>query len=193
MTSLQLRAISGRMYRDGVVFSRCRQDVKKSFSIAMRSFGGVSAMILPSFSVAPGEGLCGDPLIVAKLFLLEGRWAEIAQRRVKLAMIIEADYGTPTGLRSARFFILGMRGLDALFALTALSRRRLGMSFAVAARVTLLAYRKNCRHGWGRLRRTARGRCGLLLLHRGGLSPPTPCRFRRRTGLLEICTTPISA
>ena len=38
------------------------------------------------------------------------------------------------------------------------------------------------------LRRTARGRCGLLLLHRGGLSPPTPCRFRRRTGLLEICT-----
>src|SRR5271166_1403217 len=24
--------------------------------------------------------------------------------------------------------------------------------------------------------RTARGRCGLLYLHRGGLSPPTPCR-----------------
>jgi hypothetical protein len=24
--------------------------------------------------------------------------------------------------------------------------------------------------------RTARGRCGLLLLHRSGLSPPTPCR-----------------
>jgi hypothetical protein len=36
-------------------------------------------------------------------------------------------------------------------------------------------------------RRTARGRCGLLYLHRGGLSPPTPCRFRRRTGLLEFC------
>ena len=31
------------------------------------------------------------------------------------------------------------------------------------------------------LRRTAWGRCGLLLLHRGGPSPPTPCRFRRRT------------
>jgi hypothetical protein len=30
-------------------------------------------------------------------------------------------------------------------------------------------------------RRTARGRCGSLLLHRGGLSPPTPCRFHRRT------------
>jgi len=26
-------------------------------------------------------------------------------------------------------------------------------------------------------RRTARGRCGSLLLHRGGLSPPTLCRF----------------
>src|SRR5687768_6454632 len=25
-------------------------------------------------------------------------------------------------------------------------------------------------------RRTARGRCGSLLLHRGGLAPPTPCR-----------------
>src|SRR5437016_7619041 len=24
--------------------------------------------------------------------------------------------------------------------------------------------------------RTARGRCGLLLLHRSGLAPPTPCR-----------------
>jgi len=24
--------------------------------------------------------------------------------------------------------------------------------------------------------RTARGRCGSLLLHRGGLAPPTPCR-----------------
>ena len=62
--------------------------------------------------------------------------------------LLEADYGTPTGPRSAWFFILGMRGVDALFALsTALSRRRLAMSFAVAARVTLLAYRKNCRHG----------------------------------------------
>src|SRR5262249_37237776 len=29
--------------------------------------------------------------------------------------------------------------------------------------------------------RTARGRCGSLLLHRGGLSPPTPRRFHRRT------------
>jgi len=37
------------------------------------------------------------------------------------------------------------------------------------------------RHSPRGLRRTARGRCGLLLLHRGGLSPPTPCRFRRRT------------
>jgi len=27
-------------------------------------------------------------------------------------------------------------------------------------------------------RRTARGRCGSLLLHRSGLSPPTPCRFK---------------
>ena len=25
--------------------------------------------------------------------------------------------------------------------------------------------------------RTARGRCGSLLLHRSGLAPPTPCRF----------------
>ena len=25
-------------------------------------------------------------------------------------------------------------------------------------------------------------------LHRGGLSPPTPCRFRRRTGLLDLRT-----
>jgi len=24
--------------------------------------------------------------------------------------------------------------------------------------------------------RTARGRCGSLLLHRSGLAPPTPCR-----------------
>jgi len=30
-------------------------------------------------------------------------------------------------------------------------------------------------------RRTARGQCGSLLLHRSGLSPPTPRRFRRRT------------
>ena len=66
---------------------------------------------------------------------------------VVMVAIVEADYGTPTGPRSVRFFILGMRGLDALFALTALSRRRLAMSFAVAARVTLLAYCKNCRHG----------------------------------------------
>jgi hypothetical protein len=29
--------------------------------------------------------------------------------------------------------------------------------------------------------RTARGRCGSLLLHRKGLAPSTPCRFRRRT------------
>ena len=29
--------------------------------------------------------------------------------------------------------------------------------------------------------RTAWGRCGSLLLHRGGLSPLTPCRFHRRT------------
>ena len=29
--------------------------------------------------------------------------------------------------------------------------------------------------------RTARGRCGSLHLHRGGLSPLTPCRFLRRT------------
>src|SRR5262249_28665541 len=27
-------------------------------------------------------------------------------------------------------------------------------------------------------RRTVRGRCGSLLLHRTGLSPPTPCRFK---------------
>jgi hypothetical protein len=33
------------------------------------------------------------------------------------------------------------------------------------------------RHCW----RTARGRCGSLFLHRGGLSPLTPCRFNRRT------------
>jgi hypothetical protein len=33
---------------------------------------------------------------------------------------------------------------------------------------------------------TARGRCGSLLLHRGGLLPPTPCRFDRRTeGLVK--------
>ena len=36
------------------------------------------------------------------------------------------------------------------------------------------------RHCW----RTARGRCGSLLLHRRGLSPLTPCRFNRRTLLL---------
>ena len=36
----------------------------------------------------------------------------------------------------------------------------------------------------GRLR-TARGRCGSLLLHRSGLSPPTPCRFHRRTEVLS--------
>ena len=28
-----------------------------------------------------------------------------------------------------------------------------------------------------------RGRCGLLILQRSGLSPPTPCRFYRRTPL----------
>src|SRR3954447_9106494 len=33
-------------------------------------------------------------------------------------------------------------------------------------------------------RRTARGRCGSLLLHRSGLSPPTPCRSPRRTPTL---------
>src|SRR6516225_3438048 len=31
------------------------------------------------------------------------------------------------------------------------------------------------RHPYGR-QRTARGRCGSLLLHRSGLAPPTPCR-----------------
>src|SRR5215471_5055315 len=34
--------------------------------------------------------------------------------------------------------------------------------------------------------RTARGRCGSLLLHRGGLSPPTPCRFHRRTERVPV-------
>ena len=43
-------------------------------------------------------------------------------------------------------------------------------------------------HGSPVTPRTARGRCGLLLLHRGGLSPPTPCRFRRRTRNLDFCT-----
>ena len=32
------------------------------------------------------------------------------------------------------------------------------------------------------------GRCGSLLLHRGGLSPPTPCRSSRRTGSLDLCS-----
>src|SRR3954470_18898076 len=35
--------------------------------------------------------------------------------------------------------------------------------------------------------RTAQGRCGSLLLHRGGLSPPTPCRSSRRTESLADC------
>src|SRR4051795_7041084 len=34
--------------------------------------------------------------------------------------------------------------------------------------------------------RTAQGRCGSLLLHRGGLSPPTPCRSARRTESLDF-------
>ena len=38
------------------------------------------------------------------------------------------------------------------------------------------------RHCW----RTARGRCGSLLLHRSGLSPPTPCRFNRRTERFKL-------
>src|SRR5262245_19860434 len=49
--------------------------------------------------------------------------------------------------------------------------------------------------------RTARGRCGSLLLHRGGLSRPTPCRFHRRTllypgflmGSLHCRTLPLRA
>jgi hypothetical protein len=36
------------------------------------------------------------------------------------------------------------------------------------------------RRPYGR-QRTARGRCGPLLLHRSGLAPPTPCRSPRRT------------
>src|SRR5499427_9830160 len=44
----------------------------------------------------------------------------------------------------------------------------------------------------GRLR-TARGRCGSLLLHRGGLSPPTPCRFHRRTQNRNLATAYPSA
>src|SRR5262249_50752075 len=43
------------------------------------------------------------------------------------------------------------------------------------------------------LRRTARGRCGSLLLHRSGLSPPTPCRFNRRTLLLPQQRTNLAA
>ena len=42
-----------------------------------------------------------------------------------------------------------------------------------------LAYALPCRrfaHALADARRTARGRCGSLLLHRSGLSPPTPCR-----------------
>ena len=39
-------------------------------------------------------------------------------------------------------------------------------------------------------RRTARGRCGSLLLHRKGLSPSTPCRFiRTRRILIFACGT----
>src|SRR4051794_38628536 len=41
-------------------------------------------------------------------------------------------------------------------------------------------------HPYG-CRRTARGRCGSLLLHRSGLAPPTPCRS---PGALEWETTP---
>src|SRR3954466_1913763 len=39
--------------------------------------------------------------------------------------------------------------------------------------------------------RTAQGRCGSLLLHRGGLSPPTPCRSSRRTENLNFCNTEV--
>src|SRR5215472_6819918 len=42
-------------------------------------------------------------------------------------------------------------------------------------------------------RRTARGRCGSLLLHRGGLSPPTPCRFIRTRLLSPVSSTVSSA
>jgi hypothetical protein len=42
-------------------------------------------------------------------------------------------------------------------------------------------------------RRTARGRCGSLFLHRGGLSPPTPCRFIRTRLLLPVSSPVTSA
>ena len=37
-----------------------------------------------------------------------------------------------------------------------------------------------------RMPRTARGRCGLLLLHRGGLSPSTPCRSPGALSTLSV-------
>jgi transposase len=45
------------------------------------------------------------------------------------------------------------------------------------------------RHPHGRLR-TARGRCGSLILYRSGLPPPTPCRSPgARTVMLGACRT----
>ena len=41
----------------------------------------------------------------------------------------------------------------------------------------------------GRLR-TARGRCGSLLLHRSGLAPPTPCRSPGALTFVRCCGSP---
>ncbi len=55
-------------------------------------------------------------------------------------------------------------------------RRHLGANYfrgSMAGLGAPLPTLRLCPHGQ---RRTARGRCGSLLLHRSGLAPPTPCR-----------------
>ena len=59
------------------------------------------------------------------------------------------------------------------------------ISFAAQWLAYALPYRRFAAPS--RAPRTARGRCGSLLLHRSGLSPPTPCRFHRRTEYDSRC------
>ena len=125
-----------------------------------------------------------------------------------------ADHGDPNGRRRPLLFDLALQDAAALRRQGAVgghrspaeghrspadgqARARTGRRAARRAQGIIGRRRSPLRRHPRGGRRTARGRCGLLVLHRSGLAPPTPCRFlpahqktrfwlARRAGFLRL-------
>jgi hypothetical protein len=103
---------------------------------------------------------------------VEGIWCLSVKARMRSSEIVQHDERTPIGPRSARSFILGIRGQGASFIFMRRSRRRRAKWSAAAMTASRRVDCWNCRFGCsiGRLAR----RCGL----RRSLRRISP-RFRR--------------